>query len=36
MQPTVSPEMLHGAVEMVVYVFTLLTAVWTFVLAARE
>ena len=35
MQPVVTPEILRGAVEMAVYVFTLVTAVWTFLLAAR-
>ncbi len=35
MQPVISPEVLRSTVEMVVCVFTLLSAVCSYLLAAR-
>jgi hypothetical protein len=35
MQPVISPELLRGVVEIVLYAFTLLTAVWSYLVTAR-
>lgn len=35
MEPVISPEMLRGAVELVIYCFTLLTAVWSCLFTVR-
>lgn len=35
MQPVVSPEMMVGAIEMMIYFFTLIAAVFSFLMTAR-